>query len=231
MQWFRLYNEFATDPKVQMMSEAMQRRLIMLMCLQSCNVTVTLPVTERDASICFSLRISEQEMIATKALFIERGFIDSDWNLLNWEKRQQASDSSAERVARHREKKKQKCNDDVTLQKQECNVLDKNRIDKNRIEKEISNDISKKPTFDYEHGSFENLPEIQVESWKTAYPAIDVDREIKRAAAWLLANKKNRKSNVTRFLNNWLSRAQDSAPRVQAVPPSPTVKLFPGVGQ
>ena len=34
MNWMRLYAEFATDPKVQMMSEAMQRRHVMLFCLK-----------------------------------------------------------------------------------------------------------------------------------------------------------------------------------------------------
>ena len=37
MDWFRMYAEFATDPKVQMMPEAMQRRLVMLLCLQCGN--------------------------------------------------------------------------------------------------------------------------------------------------------------------------------------------------
>lgn len=118
--WFRLYAEFSHDPKVQMMSEVMQRRYIMLMCMRCSNVTVTLHVTE----IAFYLRITDAELTETKALFLSKGFIDDDWNLLNWEKRQFISDSSAERVSRHREKKKQECNANVTLQKQECNALD-----------------------------------------------------------------------------------------------------------
>lgn len=39
--WFRLYAEFATDPKVQMMSEAEQRRCVIRMCIR-CNGDVTL---------------------------------------------------------------------------------------------------------------------------------------------------------------------------------------------
>lgn len=35
-QWFRLYAEFANDPKIQMMSESNQRRYIMLLCVR-CN--------------------------------------------------------------------------------------------------------------------------------------------------------------------------------------------------
>lgn len=118
--WFRLYSEFSHDPKVQMMSEAMQRRYIMIMCLRCSNDIVTLHETE----LAFHLRITDAELAETKALFIGKGFIDDKWNLLNWEKRQFKSDSSAARVSRHREKKKNACNADVTLQKRSSNALD-----------------------------------------------------------------------------------------------------------
>jgi hypothetical protein len=39
--WFRMYSEFAHDPKVQMMTEVMQRRYIMLMCMRCSNAIVT----------------------------------------------------------------------------------------------------------------------------------------------------------------------------------------------
>jgi len=58
LAWLRLYVEFSTDAKVQMMSEAMQRRLVMLFCLERGNGIETFPETERDVSIAFSLRIS-----------------------------------------------------------------------------------------------------------------------------------------------------------------------------
>jgi hypothetical protein len=57
--------------------------------------------------------------------------------------------------------------------------------------------------------------------WKETYPGIDVDVELKRAAAWALANPKNRKSNWERFLNNWLRNAQDRAR------PNQNESLFP----
>ena len=107
--WFRLYAEFSTDPKVQMLSEAMQRRYIMLMCMRCSNVTVTLC----DEEIAFHLRISDAELSETKALFIKKGFVDVDWNLLNWEKRQFKSDhdiSGAQRQKRFRDKQKRERN-------------------------------------------------------------------------------------------------------------------------
>ena len=122
--WFRMYSEFSHDPKVQMLPEAMQRRYVMVMCLRCSDALVTLHETE----LAFQLRITDAELAETKALFITKGFIDSDWNLLNWEKRQFASDTSKARVAKHRalSKSKQKPlgNGKVTLQKRQANALD-----------------------------------------------------------------------------------------------------------
>lgn len=100
--WFRMYAEFATDAKVQSMSEAMQRRLMMLFCLRCSDVLATLQEDE----LAFAMRLNSDELAETKALFVRKGFTDSEWNLLNWDKRQFNSDSSVERVRRHREKRK-----------------------------------------------------------------------------------------------------------------------------
>lgn len=118
--WLRLYAEFSHDPKVQMMSEAMQRRYIMLMCMRCSNVTETLHETE----MAFYMRISDAELAETKALFLSKGFIDENWNLLNWEKRQFSSDDVSARVARHRERKKQACNVTCNTDVTKGNVID-----------------------------------------------------------------------------------------------------------
>ncbi|HVM93468.1 MAG TPA: hypothetical protein VMT67_11685 [Terriglobales bacterium] len=125
MDWFRLYHEFATDPKVQSMSEAMQRRLIMLMCFRCSNTLETL----QEQDICFALRIDETQLAETKALFMQKKFIGERWEILQWDKRQKPSDSSTERVRKHREAQKQ-------LQEQACNVTETAQIreEKNREE-------------------------------------------------------------------------------------------------
>ncbi len=127
--WFRLYSEFAHDPKIQMLPEAMQRRYVMLMCLRCSETLETLHETE----IAFQLRLSEAELIETKQLFISKNFIDKQWNLLNWDKRQFVSDSSTMRVRKHRNNKKQPSNDDETLQKRQSNAIDTD-TDKKQIQ-------------------------------------------------------------------------------------------------
>ena len=127
--WFRMYSEFATDPKVQMLPEAMQRRLLMIMCMRCSNSLVTL----QEQEIAFQLRITDAELAETKTLFISKKFIDKSWNVLNWEKRQFASDTSKARVAKHRllqkEKQIEQSNTDVTLQKRNDNALEQNRTE------------------------------------------------------------------------------------------------------
>jgi hypothetical protein len=91
--WFRLYAEFATDPKVQMMSEALQRRYIMLLCLRCSNGNVTL----QDEEIAFQLRISNDEWAATKQAMQEKCLITADCKPSAWDRRQFSSDSSDNR--------------------------------------------------------------------------------------------------------------------------------------
>jgi hypothetical protein len=151
--WFRMYSEFSHDPKVQTMSEAMQRRYTMIMCMRCSNDLVTLHETD----IAFYLRISDQDLAETKALFIKKGFVDSEWNLLNWEKRQFSSDTSNARVAKHRALQKEKQltngNGDVTLQKRKSNALEQNRTDT----EEKNTSVDKSP----------DLPNGFAEFWKT----------------------------------------------------------------
>ncbi len=129
-QWFRLYGEFAHDAKVQMLSECNQRRLIMLFCIR-CNGDVTL----HDDEVTFQLRVTDYEWAETKAIFISKGFINKDNELLNWDKRQFISDSSAERVAKHRAKIKA----DVTPSNVTVTLPEQNRTEQiqNRTEKYI----------------------------------------------------------------------------------------------
>jgi hypothetical protein len=65
--------------------------------------------------------------------------------------------------------------------------------------------------FNFASEKFDHLSDSKIDLWAKAYPKIDVREEIRKAACWLLANPKNKKSNYERFLVNWLARTQDSA--------------------
>ena len=69
--------------------------------------------------------------------------------------------------------------------------------------------------FDYEgdsriHGV---TPEL-LAYWREMYPALDIEAELKKASAWLDGNRKNRKTDLKRFIVNWFNKAQDRAPRI-----------------
>ena len=116
-----MYHEFATDPKVQMLSEVDQRRFVMLLCLRCSNGDVTL----HDTEVAFQLRISNEQWQETKAILIAKNMIDESNLPTNWEKRQKRSDSSKDRVFRHRQRQKLDCND-------ECNVTETVQIERER---------------------------------------------------------------------------------------------------
>jgi uncharacterized protein YdaU (DUF1376 family) len=75
-----------------------------------------------------------------------------------------------------------------------------------------SSAVSSKISFSYEARKFDGISDIHVESWKAAYPAIDIMVEVNKAAVWLVANPKNRKRNLERFLANWMAKQQERAP-------------------
>ena len=66
--------------------------------------------------------------------------------------------------------------------------------------------------FDFENRHFVNIEQVDRDLWADAFPAVDIDHQLKRMAAWLIDNPNNRKSNYRRFINAWLTKAQDRAP-------------------
>ena len=60
-------------------------------------------------------------------------------------------------------------------------------------------------------GTFYNVPNEKIENWSKAFPAVDVDHELRKMLTWLDSNPKNQKTSrgVNRFINGWLSRTQD----------------------
>lgn len=112
----------------------------------------------------------------------------------------------------------------------ECNN-DKNVKNDNNIIKTIAlNDEKKhrsappKISFSFEKGIFENVSELFLTKWQSAFPAVDAQYQLEKMACWLLTHPQNRKSNYAKFINNWLSKAQDQAgPRPDSLEPQKKV--------
>jgi len=214
--WFRLYSEFAHDPKIQMLSEAMQRRYVMLMCLRCSEVLETLHETE----IAFQLRLSTGELDETKDLFISKNFIDKHWNLLNWDKRQFVSDSSTMRVAKHRNKKKQVSNADETLQKRPSNAIDTD-TDTEQIQKRTTSVATPSGVSDSVWQEFKSLRKAK--KAPITQRAIDKISEEANLAGWTL--EKALEECIVRgwqaFKAEWVAKKGNPADNIRlTVPPS-----------
>jgi hypothetical protein len=55
------------------------------------------------------------------------------------------------------------------------------------------------------------ITQQQIDEWKSLYPAVDVEQEIRKMIGWLNASPDRRKTHkgILRFVNGWLSKTQD----------------------
>jgi len=96
---------------------------------------------------------------------------------------------------------------------EQCSVKKEHRALYNIIENNKKEEEKKPPPikiiFNFEDAEFIDITKKDKAIWKKAYPACDIELELNKMAAWLIANPKNKKSNYKRFISNWLSRTQD----------------------
>lgn len=61
--------------------------------------------------------------------------------------------------------------------------------------------------------TFYDVPLDKIALWHETYPAVNIEQELQKMRAWLDSNPTRRKTRrgIERFINNWLSRTQDSA--------------------
>lgn len=100
-RWFRLYDDAINDPKVLRLPEAARWQWVAMLCVASKH-DGTLPQL---SDIALLLRMPTRRAAAMLARLREAGLVDeTDAGLVphNWEGRQYKSDSSTERVRKHR---------------------------------------------------------------------------------------------------------------------------------
>jgi hypothetical protein len=58
----------------------------------------------------------------------------------------------------------------------------------------------------------------EIDYYKSTYQAVNIEQQFREIASWLNANNKNRKTinGMPKFINAWLSKAQNKAPRVNS---------------
>jgi hypothetical protein len=91
--WFRMYSEFISDPKVQLLAFEDQRHFVGLLCLKaSGTLDSDVPSSDfRDRMIAKALGLSLDAAIEAKRRLIEVGLILEDWQPKKWSERQYAA--------------------------------------------------------------------------------------------------------------------------------------------
>jgi hypothetical protein len=56
---------------------------------------------------------------------------------------------------------------------------------------------------------FKNITDENKIALAEAHPEMNIDLELKKAKAWLISNTENRKKKFSRFVNNWMNRAEE----------------------
>lgn len=146
-RWFRFYDEALDDPKVQRLSDPLFKTWVNLLCIASRNNGI---IDDDTDALAFQLRLPEAKIRERINALTAAGMIEvsSDGRSMtphNWSGRQYASDSSAERVRRYRDRAR---NDDVTLhpplQKRNCNRTEQSQI-QNRTEADTDTETPRAP--------------------------------------------------------------------------------------
>jgi hypothetical protein len=83
IEWCKLYVGILDDDKIQSLSEADQRRFLMLLCLRGKGA-----IQPTDYDVADALGIDSGDWERTKGKLIDRGLIDSQNRVVNWDRRQ-----------------------------------------------------------------------------------------------------------------------------------------------
>ena len=70
-------------------------------------------------------------------------------------------------------------------------------------------------------GTYRNVVQSEINNWQQLYPAVDIMQQLRNMVGWSESNPKKRKTKlgINRFINSWLSRAQDKGQYQQTPKP------------
>lgn len=109
--WFRLYSDFIYDEKIEFISFEDQRHFVFILCMKNLGLLdkeyASVEMFER--VVARRLGLFGEAFDSAKKRLVDSCLIDSDWQPVNWNKRQFISDSdpsNAERQRKYRERQK-----------------------------------------------------------------------------------------------------------------------------
>ncbi len=134
LKWLRLYTEIIDDEKIRLIAFEDRWHYVAILCLKQSGVidSENPELKQRKMAIKLGLSLSELDSLNKRLSDVE--LIQPDWCPVGWYDRQFLSDSSTERVRKHREKQKKEpmkrdCNVSVTAQETETETEKKKNSD------------------------------------------------------------------------------------------------------
>lgn len=242
LPWLRLYSEFATDPKIQILAFEDQRHFVMLLCLKG-NGTLDAEAPSdpyRERLIAKALGLDLVAAQEAKRRLVEGGLITPDWQPRAWEARQFKSDHDAtERKRKQREKQRladhgRDSHNDVTTSGCDSHGLDTDTDTDADTDSEPDSEPEKDPkgearsarprTRKKTYAKFSRKVPYDftpdAEHALTEIPDLDVEREIKKFRDWEFNPPRKDWAAVWR---GWIARSRDTGRYARRVVRAPTV--------
>lgn len=116
LQWFRLYHRIIDDEKIRLLAFEDRWHFIALCCLKADGLLDEPESSLRERKIAVKLGVQTRELDEVRRRLSEVGLIDENMHPVAWDALQYVSDTSTDRVRKHREKSK------ASVTKQERNV-------------------------------------------------------------------------------------------------------------
>jgi len=124
MPWLRLYTDTVDNEKLRLLAFEDRWHFIALLCLKQQGILdKNNELLERKIAVKLGVQLRELDEIKKRLMDVH--LIDSSWIPIGWCNKQFRSDSSTDRVRKHRKNKDKKDgNVTETLLKRKCNALD-----------------------------------------------------------------------------------------------------------
>ena len=139
--------------------------------------------------------------------------VESGWLLLNHAAYREKGDPAARReqnrLAQQRFRAKNANSKQIVSNNNQRSAQAEAEAEAEAVNKELSKQRKPLVQFDYEVDEFVNITPKDIKKWGEAFPAVEINRELKSAGIWLRDNPTKRKTQVKRFLSNWFRRCQE----------------------
>ena len=104
------------------------------------------------------------------------------------------------------------------------------REENERLEQRLLAALGKvKNKVEFVNGQWIGITDQLRQAWSLAYPAVDIEAELLKAAAWIVSNPTMApRSQFSRFLLTWFSRTQDRS-AIRSIPTRSEMKQTPSL--